>query len=148
MRRVAEYPLSVSKRRVLVLTLSIVALILTISACGANDDPFSVEVVNDTTQTVVAHPFFGAAYGAKDSSDNGQVVTVTPGQSFPESMVANLGTDPDRLTTLSGKTLGCLPFQFSENPPTQVTVKVTQMVKCRNWGYEKTYPKDWPDTQF
>lgn len=66
----------------LILAVSIVALILGITACGAIDDPFSVEVVNDTTQTVVAHPFFGAAYGATDASDNGQVVTVKPGQSF------------------------------------------------------------------
>jgi hypothetical protein len=106
-----------------------------ITACGANDDPFTVTITNDTSQTIVDHTFFSAAYGTP-ASHNGTVIVVKPGRSAGVTEVANLGTDPDRITSLSGVTLGCLPFQFSENPPTTLDVKVTQMVHCRHWAYE------------
>jgi hypothetical protein len=86
--------------------------------------------------------------GPPNTSDNGQVIVLGPGRSFAESEFANEGVDPDRITSPSGKTLGCLPFQFSENAPTPVVVNVTQMVICKHWALESNLPKDWPNPSY
>lgn len=97
---------------------------------------------------IVDHSFFGAVYGTSNTSDDGQVITLKPGHSFVENEFANEGVDPDRVTSLSGKTLGCFPFQFTENAPAPVVVKVTQMVMCRDWIPESNQPKDWPNPSY
>jgi hypothetical protein len=120
--------------------LLLVLCSLLLQACGANDDPFTV--TNNTSHTVIDHSFFTPIPG---TSNGGDPVVLKPGRSFDEPEDANEGTDPDRITSLSGKTLGCLPFQFSENAPKPLDVKITQMVRCRHWGYEVNMPKDWPN---
>jgi hypothetical protein len=134
-------------------TLALCFLPLTValvSGCGigANDDPFNVTIMNDTASTIVDHTFFDAARGDQHVSGNDQTIAAGPGASFGVTEFANLGTDPDRITTFSGRTLGCLPFQFSEDPPVQPVVKVTQMVPCRHWGNEVESPRDWPDPNY
>ena len=117
-----------------------------LSSCGANDNPFTVSIRNDTTQTVVDHGYFVTKRG---TSDGGGAVILKPGQSFVESEFANEGVDQDRITTLSGTRLGCLPFQFSNNPPVTIRVKVTEMVRCHNWGIPPGNSKyDWPDRKY
>jgi hypothetical protein len=120
---------------------------LSLQACslGANDDPFSVTVTNNTSHTVIDHSFFTTIPGTVNGGDP---IVLQPGHSFGESEFAGEGTDPDRITSLSGKTLGCLPFQFSENAPTKIDVRVTQMVRCRHWGNEVESPKDWPNPSY
>ena len=129
---------------------ALILLTVLLQGCtgGFDDDVFDVTITNNTGSSIVDHTFFGAACGVKDVSPNGQVITVSPGETFAVAEFANEGTDPDRITTLSGRTLGCLPFQFSENPPVQPVVKVTQMVPCRHYGYEVTYPRDWPNPKY
>ncbi len=143
--------LAVVKRLKWTGTITAAALIgaaILLQGCGANDDPFTVTIKNDTSAAIVDHSFFGAAYGTPGTSHNGQVITLTPGRSFAETEFANEGVDPDRVTSLSGKTLGCFPFQFSENAPTSVVVKVTQMVRCKNWVPESNLPRDWPNPNY
>jgi len=127
----------------LLASLTVSALLL--SACGANDNPFTVTITNNTGQTVVDHGFFVAQPG---TSNGGGAVVLKPGQSFGEPEFANEGVDPDRITTLAGQTLGCFPFQFSENAPTPLVVNVSQMVPCKKWVPESTQPHDWPNLNY
>ena len=113
---------------------------------GAEDVPFNVTVTNNTSRAIVDHSFFGADYGTRGTSDNDQVVVLKPGHSFGEAQYPNEGVDPDRITSLNGKTLGCLPFQFSEFPPKSLDVKVTEMVPCRHWP--ELSKEDWPDPKY
>jgi hypothetical protein len=125
---------------------AVVLLSLFVSACGGFEDyPFTVTIQNDTARTVVDHSFFGVNYGTKGASSNLLVVRVPPGHSFGEAEFENEGVDFDRITTLSGETLGCLPFQFSNQPPKPLTVEITQMVKCQRWSQYGSNRKDWPD---
>ena len=93
---------------------------------GFEDVPFTITVTNNTSRTVVDHEFFMTKPG---TVNGGGAVVFKPGHSYSESEFANEGVDPDRLTTLSGKTLGCFPFQFSQDDP-GLRVKVSQMVRC------------------
>ena len=130
-------PAKVGKIRVaLVLAVGAVGIIGFAAAAagisiGANDDPFTVTIRNNTSQTVIDYGYFVTMPG---TSNGGGAVVLGPGQSFGESEFANEGVDQDRITSVGGKTLGCLPFQFSENPPVPFEVNVTEMVPCRNWG--------------
>jgi len=118
---------------------------LLLSACGANDDPFTVTITNDTGQTVVDHGFFVTQPG---TSNGGGAIVLKPGKSFDESEFANEGVNPDRITTSTGRPLGCFPFQFSENVPTPLVVKVSQMVPCQKWVPHTTQPHDWPNPNY
>jgi len=124
-----------------VLGVMFLALLLTGCGIGANDDPFPVLMTNNTHQTLVDIAWFVTTPGT--SNGGGQVV-LKPGQSFAEEETANLGVSQDRITTLAGKTLGCLPFQFSENPPVEITVDLTEKVPCGHWGDGKQSKHDWP----
>src|ERR1700677_5137271 len=131
-------------RMALLLTaLSTVALLL--QACGANDVPFTVTISNNTGHTLIDHSFFTPKPGTSSGDDP---VVLKPGQSFGEPEFTNEGTDPDTITTVAGKVLGCLPFQFSENPSKSLVVKVTETVPCRHWAFEANSPKDWPNPHY
>lgn len=108
---------------------------------GFEDVPFTITVTDDTSQTVVDHEFFMTKPG---TVDGGGAVVFKPGHSYSEGEFSNEGVDPDKLTTLSGKTLGCFPFQFSQDDP-GLRVKVSQMVPCKHWVPESNLPRDWPD---
>jgi hypothetical protein len=124
----------------------VVSLVLSGCTLGADDDPFNVKIVNNTSDTVVDHGWFVTKPG---TSDGGGPVVLKPGKSFAESEFANEGVDQDKISTPSGKTLGCLPFQFSENPPLTIRVEVTEMVQCHNWGNPPGNSKyDWPDRKY
>lgn len=125
--------------------LALVALLLAGCTVGANDDPFSVKIVNDTPHTVVDHAWFVNRPG---TSDGGGPVVLEPGHFFDESEFANEGVGQDRISTPTGKTLGCLPFQFSENPPTTIIVHIAEMKPCGKWGDFKQSKHDWPDPNF
>jgi hypothetical protein len=126
--------------------LASAAMLLQGCSIGAYDDPFTVTIVNDTHQTVVDHAWF---VGMPGTSNGGGPVVLKPGGSFGESEFANEGVDQDRITTLSRKTLDCLPFQFSENPPVAIRVMLTQMLPCQNWGNPPGNTKfDWPDRNY
>lgn len=131
--------------RVVLLGVSFLASALLLQACGANDDPFTVTITNNTDHTVVDDSFFLPKPGTTVSGDP---VLLKPGHSFGETEFANEGVDPDRITTPSGKTLGCFPFQFSENAPTPLVVKVSQMVPCKRWVPESNLPRDWPNPNY
>jgi len=126
------------------------AVILGVSGIGQGFDtnPFSIRIVNDTSATVIVHSHFGAAYGTVDESANGMTITLLPALGFDDTVIANEGVEQDRVTNLSGKTLGCLPFQFSENTPSTLTVNVTKMVPCKKWTEWQTSKKDWPDPKY
>ena len=125
-----------AKASLLLAAISTSALLL--QACGANDDPFKVKIINDTGQTVVDHGYF-----------EGQPEVLKPGRSVDEDEFANEGVGQDRITSATGRTLGCLPFQFSENPPVEVRVKLTEMVPCRNWGNPSGNSRyDWPNRSY
>lgn len=132
------------KRRTAVLALAALtpfALVLCGCTLGAEDVSFTITVTNNTHQTVIDHEFFMTKPG---TVDGGGPVVFKPGHSYSESEFSNEGVDPDRLTTLSGKTLGCFPFQFSQDDP-GLRVKVSQMVPCKRWVPESNLPADWPD---
>lgn len=112
---------------------------------GANDDPFTVTIRNDTSQTVTDYGYFVTV---PRTSNGGGATVLKPGHSFDESEFANEGVDQDRITSLGGKVLGCLPFQFSENPPEPFEVNVTEMVPCKNWRDEAQSKTDWPDPKY
>ena len=99
---------------------------------------------NNTSQIVIDYGYFVTVPG---TSNGGGAVVLRPGQSFGESEFANEGVDQDRITSVGGRTLGCLPFQFSENPPVPFEVDVTEMVPCRNWGDSES-KVDWPDAKY
>jgi hypothetical protein len=117
-----------------------------LGACGANDNPFTVTIVNDTAQTVVDHGYFVTQRG---TSKGGGAVTLKPGHSFGESEFADEGVDADRITSPGGETLGCLPFKFSNNPPVTLVVKVSEMVPCGNSGGSSAVGgHDWPSSKY
>jgi hypothetical protein len=149
----------VRKRVLVILAAVAVAIVLALQATvlhlqatvlhlqgGFQDVPFTVTIANDTRETIIDHSFFGTNYGTKGVSGKyGQTVVVPPGQSFRESEYYNEGVDFDRITTASGTTLGCLPFQFSKQPPKTLTVRVTQMIPCQRWSQYGSDRQDWPD---
>jgi hypothetical protein len=108
---------------------------------GFEDVSFNVTVTNNTSRTVVDHAFFITQPG---TSNGGGTVVLKPGHSFDDPEFANEGVDPDRITNLAGKTLGCFPFQFSEDV-SGLRVKLTEMVPCKHWVPESNQPKDWPN---
>jgi hypothetical protein len=135
-----------ARRRVAIgSTLAVLVCSMLLQSCRANDDPFTVTVVNNTSERVIDYAFFVTIPG---TSNGGGAVLLQPGESFADPEFANLGTDPDRITTVGGKVLGCLPFQFSENPPKDVTVNITEMVRCKHWAYEANSPRDWPNPDY
>jgi hypothetical protein len=113
---------------------------LSLQGCGlgAEDVPFNVRVINDTSHTVVDQT-------DEDASDS---TTLKAGQSFLDSEFTNEGVRPDRITSLSGATLGCLPFQFTNTPPATLVVKISQMVPCRHWAVGSNIRRDWPDPKY
>jgi hypothetical protein len=121
--------------------LTSLALFLCSCTLGAEDVPFTITVTNNTPQTVVDHEFFMTKPG---TVNGGGAVVFKPGHSYSESEFSNEGVDPDKLTTLSGKTLGCFPFQFSQDDP-GLRVKLSQMVPCKHWVPESHLPAGWPD---
>jgi hypothetical protein len=125
--------------RISLLALFVVTSLL-LSACGlgAEDIPFNVKITNDTSHTVVDWADEYANYS----------VVLTPGHSFLESEYTNEGVRPDRIELVSGQTLGCLPFQFTNTPPTTLDVRVSQMVPCKGWVVGSTTRQDWPDPKF
>jgi hypothetical protein len=125
--------------------LAPLAALLSSCTLGANDDPFNVTIKNNTSQTVVDHGYFVTRPG---TSDGGGAVVLKPGQSFGEPEFANEGVGQDKISTLSGKTLGCLPFQFSENE-LGLRVNVTEMVRCHSWGNPPGNSNhDWPNRNY
>lgn len=134
--------MNISRSVIVCIALSAVVL----GACGANDNPFTVTIVNDTSQTVLDHGYFVTQPG---TSHGGGVVSLKPGHSFGEGEFANEGVDSDRITSLDGKTLGCLPFKFSQNPPVPVVVKISEMVPCDDSGGSSAVGgHDWPSSKY
>jgi hypothetical protein len=126
--------------------IALVGIAFPLQGCtlGANDVSFTVTIQNNTSHTVVDHGYFVTKPGT--SNGDGAVV-LKPGQSFGEPEFANEGVDQDRISTPSGKTLGCLPFQFSENPAIAIRVMITEMVRCHDWGNTNS-KYDWPDPKY
>ena len=53
------------------------------------------------------------------------------------------------VTIQSGRTLGCLPFQFSKATPASLTVDVSRMVPCgHSLGQKVSDGHDWPFSQY
>jgi hypothetical protein len=125
----------------LVLILTLVAVSLEGCGLGSEDVPFTVTITNDTPNTIVDHSYFSTVHSSRGVG----AVVLRPGRSFKEPEYANEGVDRDRITSLSGKTLGCFPFQFSRNAPQPFYVKVTQMVPCRP---SKHLRDDWPSVKY
>jgi hypothetical protein len=112
---------------------------LILQSCGADDSTFTLEVKNDTSQVVIdrqcnitCNQFFTK-------------VRLDPGQSTTDSESPDGVASPDELFSSSGSSLGCLPFRFSQIPPSSVTVRVSQAVPCGNSsGAKETGGHDWP----
>jgi hypothetical protein len=117
-----------------------VLLSLLLSACGlgAEDVPFNVKITNNTSHMVVDWADEYTKYS----------VALMPGRSFLESEYTNEGVRPDRIASVSGRTLGCLPFQFTDTPPTTLEVEISQMVPCKHWAIGSTIRRDWPDPKY
>ena len=128
--------LTLRRSPISVLALLVLASLL-LNACGvgAEDIPFNIKITNDTSQTVVDWADEYANYS----------VVLPPGHSFLESEYTNEGVRPDRIKSVSGQTLGCLPFQFTDTPPSTLEVGISQMVPCKRWGVGSTTREDWPD---
>jgi hypothetical protein len=116
------------------------ALVLT--GCGANDNPFNLEVKNNSSETVLVKACNGYSTACNSAA---YTLVLRPRQS------AATGQDPDGIfrpmmvTTQSGARLGCLPFQFSQITPPSAVVKISQMVPCgHSLGGAATGGRDWP----
>src|ERR1017187_4220228 len=94
--------------------------------------------VANTFHTVIDHTYVDAV----------SKVVLQPGQSFLDAEYTNEGVLPDRITSLSVHTLGCLPFHFTGTPSHTLSVMITQMVRCRHWAAGTTSPQDWPDPKY
>lgn len=122
------------------LTVSIVSASIVLQACGADDITFQAKVINNSPNAVVdrqcnitCNRFFTR-------------VVLRPGQSTNDNESPDGVQEPDRITSLSGKVLGCLPFRFANVPSAQVAVKISQMVPCgESDGTDKTHGHDWPN---
>jgi hypothetical protein len=115
---------------------------------GFDTNPFQVRIFNNTSSTVIVHSHFGAAHGTRDDSANGMTVTLQSAHAFDDTVIANEGVEQDRVSDRAGKTMGCLPFQFSENTPATITVKITEMVPCKSWVIGQSSKEDWPNHNF
>jgi len=111
---------------------------LLVEGCGlgAEDVWFNVKVADNTPHAVLDQEYFGSPTMLK------------PGDSLLDHEYANEGVMPDRITSLSGQTLGCLPFQFTNTPPGTLEVKISQMVPCRHWAQGSTSLHDWPNPKY
>ena len=127
-----------SVRRVLI-PLALLAAIA-FQGCVNQEGTFSFRLTNDTSQSVVDR-----GCNNHSCSSLGSAVTLKPGQSIQDA------TDPDgvvrseKISSRSGTTLGCLPLRFSQTPPANTEVKISQMVPCRSsGGAGETGGRDWP----
>jgi hypothetical protein len=116
-----------------------------VQACGDNN-LFSVKVENDLSETVVV----GACNGyAPSCSSVAYSLTLSPGVSSSTSQEPDGTFRPMKVSTKSGRTLGCLPFRFDNVTPPTFVVRVSQMVPCgQSLGRKTTEGHDWPDAKY
>lgn len=128
----------------------VVAMALACTACGVpvvdvggNDNTFSVDVRNNTSQPVdlgtcseLCGSFLGKA-------------TLEPGRSMPTAQDPDGVFRPIEILSSSGGVLGCLPLRFSKTPPAGLVVSVSQMVPCgKSAGTTLEQGRDWPFVQY
>lgn len=116
---------------------------LLLQACGSDPgDPFSVNVRNNTTQAVVLRACNGYSPGCKSFAYE---ATINPESSRSTVQEFDGTSRPIMVTTSQGAILGCLPFKFSKQPSSKLTVEVTRMVPCgRDLGMNVAHGQNWP----
>lgn len=112
-----------------------------LAACGASDVPgFLLTVHNDLPRTVNIDPCIH-----NNCESFAAEVRLKPGADFSSPQTADGALRPFKVTTLSGQTLGCMPFQFHRNPPPQAVIDISRMVPCGGTGGSASVSgRDWP----
>jgi hypothetical protein len=122
-----------------------VSCALLLASCTAEDveNSFSVPLKNNSSHAVEVEECQGngracvlAPYSA--------VTELKPGQSM--GTVAGFGyRDSFQVSTSGGRILGCLPLQFSRQPPSNVDIRTSEVVPCdRALGASSMHGHDWP----
>ena len=110
-----------------------------LDVCSANDDAFSVELINNTGNTVIVKPCNGTCHSYASS------VVLQSGHSMSTVQDPDGYFRPIKVTTPSGSTLGCLPFRFSSTPAKMLSVDISKVVSCgTSGGNRETQGHDWP----
>jgi hypothetical protein len=121
------------------LGLPLLAGLLIVSGCGKDNGPFNFPLKNNLHETVVLQN----CLNAKCTRVNNPT-TFVPGQVAQDVGVPDQILRSVKVFTQSGKALGCLPIQFSTQPPSSFQINLSEMVPCGNSG--GSHGKDWPSS--
>jgi hypothetical protein len=103
---------------------------LLLQACGAEDVPgFSLELKNNLSMSVKVQPCVQVTCKSFAAT-----VILKPDHVMSTPQTADGIFRPYRVTSLSGATVGCLPFKFKRNPVGKAVVEIGQSVSCGNSG--------------
>jgi hypothetical protein len=123
----------------------VLLLILDLSACGAEDNSFNLELKNNMSMPVVVMICNG--YGSCASVVYRTILK--SGEYLPTAQEADGISRPVQVRSLSGRTIGCLPFRFSRVPPATAVVTLSGAVPCgSSLGIKEAHGRDWPYSQF
>jgi hypothetical protein len=132
------------------LTLAAVGLVALLAGtgCVANDTLFDFNVTNNMGFAVIIRQC-GNASCTNTSPPYSSPITLKNGQSYPDAGDPDGVLRAEKVFSLSGKTLGCLPFRFSDTPPATFAVRISQMVPCdRSGGSSAVGGHDWPSRRY
>jgi hypothetical protein len=142
--RIAMYKTGASRTRSRFLViLGLGLLMVTLEACGAQDAGFNLELKNDTSNSVVVRPCNGECQSFVAA------ITLHPGQSLGTAQDADGVLRPIEISSLSNKTLGCLPFRFNRTPSKNTDALISQLRPCSVLkGLDEDEGPGWPYPQY
>ena len=116
----------------------IIILSTLLQACGAQDMPFSVPLKNNTNHvvTVLVCNDKCQTYDARTHLLPGHTLSTAQ---YPDGILR-----PIKIVSPSNAA-GCLPFRFTQSPPSSIVIYVSQAVSCDELGREKLDSgQSWP----
>ena len=122
------------------LLLPLLAGLLIVSGCG-NDSggPFNFPLKNDLHEPVVLQNCLNAQCTKVNNPTTFAAGQVAQDVGVPDQILRSL-----KVSTQSGKVLGCLPIRFSAQPGGGFQINVSEKVPCGNSGGSDG--SDWPSS--
>jgi hypothetical protein len=115
----------------------LIAVQIILASCGRGGGPFNFGLYNNLHETVVLK----TCSNTKCTSTF-NATTFVPGQRAQDVGVPDGAPRAEALFSLSGRELGCLPFQFSTTPPGNLQVYLSELIPCGHSG--GVHGHDWP----
>ena len=112
-----------------------------LASCGSIDEPYSVNVRNNLSETVTL-----AVCDNHDCSRTVDPIKLRPSQVGGVDVEIDGGYGPAIIFDPYNRAIGCLPFRISQQPQTDITVNMSEAVPCdQSGGVDAARSHDWPD---